>query len=244
VITIIEAIEQLFFYDKLEGDDIAKARLQIRIPAFDKLAALPNLTDRQIAEIQHHKGKALKRLGDLHTAADLFERVLSGPSPLHEARLQLIDIYRTDPSKVNRVVDLVDQILGLCVAKQEVTYSVLLGVIERLPWGSGSWRAKLIRRHAEIIERTIVEAANVGVQQAFTAFAALGRYLSTEEPAMFQRILGNLPEPAPENLQTDSDRFSWAEIYSEAARLQGADASRLRAKALALYEAEASSLSE
>jgi hypothetical protein len=239
VITIIEAIEQLFFYDKLEGDDIAKARLQIRIPAFDKLAALPNLTDRQIAEIQHHKGKALKRLGDLHTAADLFERVLSGPSPLHEARLQLIDIYRTDPSKVNRVVDLVDQILGLCVAKQEVTYSVLLGVIERLPWGSGSWRAKLIRRHAEIIERTIVEAANVGVQQAFTAFAALGRYLSTEEPAMFQRILGNLPEPAPENLQTDSDRFSWAEIYSEAARLQGADASRLRAKALALYEAEA-----
>jgi len=132
----------------------------------------------------------------------------------------------------------VDEILGLVAGEQGVSYSVLLGVIERLPWGSGGWRAGLIRRHAEAIERTIVEAADVGVLQAFRAFAALGRYLSTEEPTMFQRILGKLPEPAPESLQTDSDRFSWAEIYFEAARLQGADAPRLQAEAIALYEAE------
>jgi hypothetical protein len=37
-----------------------------------------------------------KRLGDLPAAAKLFESVLSGPSPLHEVRLQLIDIYRTN----------------------------------------------------------------------------------------------------------------------------------------------------
>ena len=238
VIAVIEAIEQLFLYDKLEGDEIAKARLKARLPAFDMAAELPRLTDRQAAEVQHHKGKALKRLGDLPAAANLFERVLSGPSPLHEARLQLIDIYRTDPTQVDRVIELVDDILGRRIREQEVTYSVLLGVVERLPWGSGSWRAGLIRRHAEAIERTIVEAADVGVQQAFTAFAALGRYLSTEEPTMFRRILEKLPEPAPESLQTDSDRFCWAEIHFEAARLQGADALGLWARALALYEAE------
>jgi len=238
VIAVVEAIEQLFLYDKLEGDEIAKVRLRERLPTFDTLAELSGLTDRQAAEVQHHKGKALKRLGDPAAAAELFEWVLSGPAPLHASRLQLIDIYRADPARVDRAIQLVDEIFGRGAGEEDVTYSVLLGVIERLPWGSGSWRAGLIRRHAEAIERTIVEAADVGVLQAFRAFAALGRYLSTEEPTTFQRILGRLPEPTPESLQTDSDRFAWAEIYFEASRLQGADAPRLQAEALALYEAE------
>jgi hypothetical protein len=238
VSAVIEGIEKLFLHDKLEGDDVAKARLQSRLPAFDKLGELPGLTARQVAEVQHHKAKALKRLGDLPAAAKLFESVLSGPSPLHEARLQLIDIYRTNTAEVERAIQLMDEILSRVAGERDVTYSVLLGVIERLPWGPGNWRAGLIRRHAEVIERTIVEAANVGVQQAFAAFAALGRYLSNEEPAMFQRILSALPEPATASLQTDNDLFSWAEIYFEAARLHGADAGRLQAKALTLYEAE------
>jgi tetratricopeptide (TPR) repeat protein len=238
VMAIIEAIEQLFLYDKLEGDEIAKARLRDRLAAFDTLAELPGLTDRQAAEVRHHKGKALKRLGDPAAAAELFEQVLSGPSPLHETRLQLIDIYRVNSAKVGRAIDLVDEILSSAPGEDDVTYSVLLGVIERLPWGAGTWRAGLIRRHAEAIERTIVEAANVGVLQAIRAFAALGRYLSTEEPAMFGRIFEQLSEPAPEGLQTDSDRFSWAEIYFEAARLPGADALGFHTKALALHECE------
>ncbi|MEJ0050153.1 MAG: hypothetical protein WDN02_02865 [Methylovirgula sp.] len=238
VIAVIEAIEQLFFYDKLKDDGIAKKGLRERLAAFDILAELPGLTDRQTAEVQHHKGKALKRLGGPDAAAELFERVLSGPSPLHETRLQLIDIYRVSPAKVDRAIQLVDDILGHRAGQEGVTYSVLLGLIERLPWGSGSWRAGLIQRHSEAIERTIVEAANVGVLQAFRAFAALGRYLSTEEPALFQRILQRLPEPTADSLQTDSDRFSWAEIFFEASRLQGDDAPRLQAEALALHEAE------
>ena len=228
----------LFLHDTLEGDQIAKVRLRARLPVFDKLAALTDLSDRQVAEIEHHRGKALKRLGDASSAAEHFERVLAGPAPIHESRLQLIDIYRADPAKVGRAIQLVDEILGKQVGEQDVTYSVLLGVIERLPWGSGGWRAGLIDRHAAAIERTIVEAADVGVQQAFRAFAALGRYLSTEKPQLFRRILDRLPEPTPESLQTDSDRFAWAEIYFEAGRAGGEDAPRLQAEALALYEAE------
>jgi tetratricopeptide (TPR) repeat protein len=236
LMAIIEAIEQLFLYDKLESDEIAKTRLRERLSAFDTLTGLPGLTDRQAAEVQHHKGKALKRLGDSAAATELFEQVLSGPSPMHETRLQLIDIYRGNSAKVARAIELVDEILARAPGEDNVTYSVLLGVIERLPWGSGNWRAGLIRRHADAIERTIVEAANVGVLQAIRAFAALGRYLSTEEPVMFELIFDQLSEPALEGLQTDSDRFAWAEVYFEAARLPGADASGFHAKALALHE--------
>ena len=239
VITVIEAVEPLFFPDQMEGDALAKDRLRGRMPIFSKLAALPGLEDRQLAEIRHHEAKALKRLGETGAAAHLFEDVLSGPWPLHEARLQLVDIYRSDPCRTGRVVELVDQVLGTTGPGLEVSYSVLLGVIERLPWGSGSWRADLVRRHAVAIERTIVEAGNVGVRQALSAFAMLGRYISTEEPLMFERILRHLPEPEPSDLADDGERFAWAEVFAEAARLEGADVDRLRAKALALYEAEA-----
>src|SRR5271165_6004408 len=104
VMAIIEAVEQLFLHDKLEGDETAKVRLRARLPVFDKLAALTDLSGRQVAEIEHHRGKALKRLGDASSAAELFERVLAGPAPMHESRLQLIDIYRADPTKVGRVI--------------------------------------------------------------------------------------------------------------------------------------------
>ncbi len=238
VMAVIEAIEQLFLYEKLQSDDAAEAGLRARLPTFDVLASLPELTDRRVAEIQHHKGKALKRLGETAAAAELFETVLAGPIPMHETRLQLIDIHRTDPTKVVRVVELVDDILGRVVGEEEVTYSVFLGVVERLPWGSGFWRADVIRRHAPAIEYTVVAAANVGVQQAFRAFAAIGRYLSGEEPELFARILAQLPEPSVDALDTDSDRFAWAEIYAEAAKLPGADWDRLRAQAMTLYDAE------
>ncbi len=155
-----------------------------------------------------------------------------------EARLQLIDIYRTKPAMSERAIELFDQILGKEVGEQGVTYSVLLGVIERLPWGAGSWRLEVIRRHSDAIERTIVDAANEGIQQAFEAFAALGRFLSVEEPAMFERIFARLPGASLDGLTADRERFSRAEIYFEASRLPGTDAAQLQALALAYYEGE------
>lgn len=238
VIAVIEAVEQLFLHDKLQGDAAAAAGLRARLAVFDILAGLTRLSDQEVAQIQHHKAKALKRLGEIPAAAELFEAVLCGRAPMDEARLQLIDIYRADPTNIDRAIDLVDEILGRVASGQNVTYSVFLGVVERLPWGSGTWRAALIRRHAAAIERTIVEAANVGVLQAFVAFSAIGRYLSKEEPSLFQRIFQQLPEPTAESVQTDSDRFAWAEIFFEASRLPDANAGRLRATALELYTAE------
>ncbi len=239
VAAVIEAIEQLYLYDKQKGENASADGLRRRLPAFEILDQLPNLTDREQAQIRHHKGKALKRLGDVDAAADLFEAVLSGPSPMNEARLQLIDIYRGNNLKDARAIELADEILGRVAGEEDVTYSVFLGLVERLPAGAGAWRSSVIRKHSSAIERTIVEAANVGVQQAFMAFAAIGRYLSKEEPELFQRILQKLPEPTADSVQTDSDRFAWAEIYFEASRLPGAEVGRLHVQALALYEAEA-----
>lgn len=237
VMAVIEAIEQLFLHEKLESQDIAASRLKARLDVFDRLAALPGLTDLETAQIRHHKAKALKRLGQGNEAAALFEAVLNGPVPMDEARLQLIDLYRGDRSKDERSVALVDEILGRVAAGQDVAYSVFLGVIERLPRGPGMWRGTLIDRHAAVIEKKIVETANIGLQQAFVAFSAIGRHLSKEQPELFKSIFRQLPEPTLDSLQTDAERFAWAEIFYEASRLPDADVDRLRSQALRLYEA-------
>ena len=72
VITTIEAVEQLFLVDKREGDRVARKRLEERMPVFAALAALPDLTSRERAQIEHHEGKALKRLNRPVEAAERF----------------------------------------------------------------------------------------------------------------------------------------------------------------------------
>ncbi len=205
---------------------------------FEHLAALPALSLREQAQVQHHKGKALKRLGDREAAAVLFEAVLAGPVPMNEARLQLIDLYRSDPARVDQAVAHAEEILSRAAGQGDVTYSVFLGAVERLPWGSGAWRADLMRRHAGTIQSTIVEAAMAGVPQAIRAFSTLGRYLSKEDPGLFASIFEQLPEPALGALGTDDERSAWAEVYFEASRLSGVDGEKLMRLALDFYESE------
>ena len=114
---------------------------------------------------------------------------------------------------------------------------MFLGIIERLPRRVRRWRDELIVRHSEAIERTIVDAAKVGVQQALAAFSALGGTFRPSIPRSSGKIFDQLPEPEIASLQTDNERFYWAELLSEAARLPNADARPLRERALQFYEA-------
>ncbi|MBY5326889.1 ATP-binding protein [Rhizobium leguminosarum] len=232
---VIESIEQLFLHDKERQDPAAQDRLRDRLVAFDHMLALPELTPRETAELLHHKGKALKRLREPIAAAELFEEVLRGPFPLHEARLQLVDLYRGNKDKEARATQLVDEMLRPDADTHGLTYSVLLGVIERLPSGSGQWRSSLIDRHAASIERAIISAANAGAQHAFDAFAALGRYISVERPNMFRTIFKGLPEADLDSLQSDRERAARAEIYFEASRLSPEQAIELQQKARLHY---------
>ena len=237
VITLIEAVEQLFLLDKHAGGRVASERLAARMPIFETLAALPELTLREEAQILHHEGKALKRLGKTDEAAERFEAVLAGAYPMDEARLQLVSIYRSKPEKAQEVIALVDTVFARWAAGEDVTYSVILGLIERLPAGEGRWRNDIITRHAKAIESTIVEGANQGVGQAARALAPLGRFISTEMPELFTSIFTQVPQPMLETLGSDGDRFAWAEIYAEGARIPGSDSAPLRQRAFRFYDA-------
>ncbi len=236
VIGVIEAIEQLYLYEKLAAPEAVKANLESRLPAFDLLGELPALSEREMIEIQHHKGKALKRLGKVEQAACLLETVAKGRILVNEARLQLMDIYRS--SRKDRVEELADAILRQSPGECEMTYSVYLGAIERIGPAAGTWRARVISDHFDRIQDVILRTAESGLHQAYATFAALGRYLSKEMPDRFLTIFSAMPAPTLASLSTDTERFAWGEIYSEAGRLGGPDANVYFEKAQAFYEAE------
>lgn len=56
------------------------------------------------------------------------------------------------------------------------------------------------------------------------------------EPCFLQRDLSSIARAGAESFDSDNDRFAWAEIYAEAAKLPGVDRVGLRTEALTLYE--------
>lgn len=239
VMTVIEAVEKLYLYEReVHGRKLARENLAVRVELFSILGRLPGLSDRQVSEIAHHRGKAYRRLGDRDAAIKMFEGVLSGPYPLMESRLQLLLLHRR--ARSNRATELVSEILQAAERGEDVTFSVLLAAMERLPWVAGPRLGELVKLHATKIEKTIVAAGNIGLQQAFKTFASVGRFYSQEEPELFNRIFQALPQHSLDEGGSDEDRAAWADILFEASRTPGNDTRALQGEALRWFESETS----
>ncbi|MGA8615753.1 MAG: hypothetical protein WB760_29545, partial [Xanthobacteraceae bacterium] len=217
---ILEIIEGLYRYDKISlGMDGARAALEARLPIFDMLIGLDGLADRQVAELRHHKGKALNILRHTAEATKLFTQVLTGPCPLHETRLQLLRIYARKDETAPQAAALAGEIIEAAARSETVSRSVLLAVVVALPWGAkGGWRDTLMAQHADTIEQAILEAASAGLEQGYQAFSAVGRHWIWHDQERFRRIWDVLPAKSPSNAASDSECFNYGEILQQAAK--------------------------
>jgi hypothetical protein len=216
----LEAIEALYRHEKLaSGVDIAKAHLRDALPIFDRLAQLRGLTVRPGVEIQHHRGKALNLIGERAEAAKAFESVLAGPCPLQAARLQLLRIYAKEKKYADRAQALVSEILRTAQQNpQEVASSIVLGSIESLSGAVPPDRQKQIYAdYGDMIEERILTSALVGAEQAYQAFAVVGRYWAWNESERFRSVFNALPRRSVADATRDQDRFAYGEILLEAA---------------------------
>ncbi len=190
---ILEAIEGLYRYDKAGSIETAKINLGARLSIFERLLALPVADPRSHAEIRHHWGKALRLVDRVQEAAEQFEAVMSGPIALHSTRLQLVRLYARDNE---RAVVLADEILIAAQKRLTVISSVVLGVVENLSWAKGPALHALFDKHADLIEREIVVAADAALDQAYGALASVGRYWAWHDAARLARIFAAIPVPS------------------------------------------------
>ena len=236
--TIIETVEAGYLYRKArDGKSAAKATLETQMPVFDRLATDGRLTAQQRTELQHHKGKALLRLGEKASAIASFEAVLAGAYPLHEARLQLVKLLAHDASRESEVEAMTRSLLEGFGGRGAVTTSVFLATVESLPWRKADWRDDLIKTHGAEIEAVLVRLTNLGIGQAYRALASIGRYWARRDPAAFLRVFDAVPPRKPDAADEDGDLFAYGELLLEASRLKPADQVDLQARALTTYRA-------
>ncbi|ACB95927.1 hypothetical protein Bind_2314 [Beijerinckia indica subsp. indica ATCC 9039] len=234
---LIETVEQLFLRVKIEGEAATTAFLDNILPMFDSLAQLPSLSPRQTAEIHHHRGKVYRRLHRDADAQREFETVIAGPSPLDATRLQLIRLYKS-ANKCAAAAELGKEVLTAAEDTGDVAPSVLLAVIQDLPWRDASVRAELLLSKQDFIEQTIVSYANAGYDQAYKTLAAVARWWSQEAPEVLERVLKAIPALSAERVDDDESRFAFGDILLEASRASGAGVAENQKLALSFFEAE------
>ena len=235
---VIETIEAGYLYRKArDGKEAAKEVLASQMPVFDSLGTDGRLSARQRAELEHHRGKALLRLGHGKAAIACFEAVLRGPYPLNESRLQLLKLFSRDSSRADDVEAMSRALLEGFGGPGGATTSVFMAVVEMLPWGNNPWRHELITAHGPVIEAVLVRLTQLGISQAYRTLASIGRYWVRANNPAFLRVFDVVPPRASDDADEDDDLFAYGELLHEASRLKPEDRAELQERALATYEA-------
>ena len=236
--TVIETIETGYLYRKaLVGKNDAKAALKAQMAVFDQLQADQRLTIQQRAELDHHRGKALLRLGDRPAAIARFEAVLASAHPLNESRLQLVKLLAGNPAKEAEVEAMTRALLEGYGKRKDVTTSVFLAVVESLPWREAQWRNDLVAAHGPTIEAELVRLTKLGIGQAYRTLASIGRYWARRKNPAFLRVFDAVPPREPDAADEDGDLFAYGELLFEASRLKPDERADLQTRALATYNA-------
>lgn len=231
---VLETIEGLYRHDKLASVGDAKDNLRARLPVYERLAAIGGLDSRTETEIRHHHAKALKNVGRDAQAQAMFEEVLEGPHPLPASRLQLVRLYGRAKETVDRAAEQADIVLTAAGAAGAVSSNVALATLQSLPSVGGKWRQELFDKHADLIEREIVVAAEAGAEDALLAFAAVARHWSWHDRDRLLRVFASVELLDPFMLD-DRTRAACGEVFAEVGKAQ--DGAAFQKQALRYYEA-------
>lgn len=228
---VFETIECIYRSDKATKPfNEALEGLRNRIDLYERIAALPGLNTLQTTEIVHHKGKSLALVGQLEEANVCFETVLKGPHPLYESRLQLVKVFNRLKRRPEAIAQAVEVMNAAAADPHAVSNSVTLATICAVP--SGPERDKFMETYADVAEREILIAGDVGLAQAFESFVAVSRSWRYRDPERFKRVWSALELPTPTD---DGQRFVLAELFQNASYAHPDQKTALMDRALTLY---------
>jgi hypothetical protein len=94
----------------------------------------------------------------------------------------------------------------------------------------------LFDKHADMIEREIISAADAGSAQAYGALASIGRHWVWHDPYRLKRLIMDLRMDRPEILD-DATKVACGELLTQAGKLNGSTDASLQHKALQYFEA-------
>ena len=240
VMTVLEAIEAIYRKRKYDdGIPEARASLERCLPLYDLLASAAGISDAMKFHILHHRAKALRNLQRYPEAISLCEQILAAryipATKLLLARLFLFDEATRERAKCL----LFDLLRESQTAPDRAEISVTLAAITALgQWQLKTWFREALNEFGDLVADLIVQAAARGLDQAYVAFAAIGRETQFNNEELFFRVFNGLPLRLLEDVQDDKERAAWGDILLAAGKAAPPnDASDLLNQALRFYEA-------
>lgn len=231
---VLETIEGLYRYEKESGFDQARTKLEERLPAFSDLLRLPDLSQRSRTEIMHHHAKALKNLSRKGDAQTMFEAVVAGRFPLPAGRLQLMRLYGS--LDIEKAFEQADAIFTEAEREGIVSSNIVLAAFKDLP---AVLRERILDRHADLVEREIIAAAEANADDTIPALAAAARHWSWNDRVRLMRIFDAI-RLTPPRAMDDRSRAACGELLGLVAEgPDGVDAVFQR-RGLEYFEAVAS----
>jgi len=120
--------------------------------------------------------------------------------------------------------------------RDAVSPSVLLAVMQDIPWREEEARQQILRPRQEFIVKTIIENAAAGLEQAYKTLAAVARFWSLESPEVLDTVLQTIARPDMDRLEDDETRHGFADVLLEYGRGRGEAGAESLETALALFE--------
>lgn len=244
VSALCEVIESLYRKAKLDrGIEGARETLSENLELYTRVAAAECVSDVGRRTALHHKSKTLRNLKRFDEAEQLCETVLSEfESPATKLLFARLLLYGSQ-EKIARAGTLLLEILEEAKTKpDEAEISVVLAAIETL----GRWQLSkalpnaipdALDKYGRLVADFIMSSAARGFDQAFVAFAAIGRKLRYHNEPLFFEVLSSLPDAGPEDARDDKERAAWGDILLSASDARGIDDGKKYATAaLEFYE--------
>ena len=179
VSAVYEAIEAIYRKKKYEsGLDAARTELERYLEVLPILMNSPGISSNGRRTVLHHHTKALRNLQRYDEAIALCEDVLEKyPNPATKLLLARLLIF--DKNKRNRARDILYELLEEAKTSPETAeISVTLAAIETLGRQQlRQWFPEAMSKYSEVVTGYITDSAIRGFDQAFSAFASIGRLI-------------------------------------------------------------------
>jgi len=239
VSAVCEAIEAIYRKKKNEsGLDLARVELGRYLKVYTILRNAPGISSNGRRTALHHHAKTLRNLQKYDEAIAICESILAEfASPATKLLLARLLIF--DENKCERAKDLLFELLEEAKASPDTAeISVTIAAIETLGRHQlKQWFRDAMTKFGGLVTNYIVESAVRGFDQAFVAFASIGRYLRYNDQDLFVSVFNQLPRRTPQDARDDKERAAWGHILLAAGETSAIEqGASLTADAVQFYE--------
>jgi tetratricopeptide (TPR) repeat protein len=210
---ILETLEAIYHsVNKAKGDTLGKATLRGLLPVYDVLSSKFEQPLRR--DVLHHRGKALRWLGERDQALDCFADLVKSDPEFSAGRLQLARLLAETSETASEALEHLEYILALAEADHsKVTDPVILATFDTLRRGAlKAFLPDVLKRRLSLLAKSVESRLSFASEQPLSTIAGIGAAVSYEHPELIPPLVGMI-RATEENRASEEEKFALAQLH-------------------------------